>query len=601
MISRLQHPRIDRLLKLRLLPACLLFLLTAVPALAQWSGTIDAAGGIGLRDGLRTLQKNELLHHYLGKGGFDLSYKDSTLIWITSLSGSYESVTKDYLQGDARHFRDYLLMDGLLTLARTNPLTTLFQTEATWQRAPGRSFSVWIQYQFDHIRSDNENNRLSEDMTLDYYGDHSESRNHNIGTGLSFSRQLGSPRRILAASLSFGQIVQKETTAFFTTRLQDPDDRWEDIFRITPRTLSNQVGSVVHFKDSVLTGKVKLVLDPGLRITASSSIYDNSGATASRPIDEKEYDWRDSTALRERFNFYALDIQPYLAAGLTFQNIQFHTDYALMWYARRLSDAHNQGMQHQKPYAVGQSCFSWQMAADHSLSLTNNLSVNHPSYLQVCWFDRTGDYIDRLYRGNPYLKSTVSQKYGLSYTYQHNSFYATGSLSYSHNRNEIVQTWFSEQIDGRQYQIFTWLNGLDSKQVGVEHVVGWDANGLTAKISSGHNHSWRRLQATDTLRRSDDWNVQAELSADLGKGWTISTHLKYQSKITTFFAMLNEYCEVNVRLSKTFNRLTLYYEGRDLADMPKIVHMESADGTQIHVERAYLSRRLFVLGCKWRF
>ncbi|MBO7371491.1 MAG: hypothetical protein J6U34_03185, partial [Bacteroidales bacterium] len=102
-------------MKLRLLPACLLFLLTSVPALAQWSGTIDAAGGIGLRDGLRTLQKNELLHHYLGKGGFDLSYKDSALIWITSLSGSYESVTKDYLQGDARHFRDYLLMDGLLT------------------------------------------------------------------------------------------------------------------------------------------------------------------------------------------------------------------------------------------------------------------------------------------------------------------------------------------------------------------------------------------------------------------------------------------------------------------------------------------------------
>ena len=601
MISRLRHPRIDRLLKLRLLPACLLFLLSAVPALAQWSGTIDAAGGIGLRDGLRTLQKNELLHHYLGTGGFDLSYEDSALIWKTSLSGSYESVTQDYLQGEARHFRDYLLMDGLLKLSQYNPLTTRFQSEATWQRATGRSFSVWIQYQFDHSRSDNENNRLSEDMTLDYYGDRSELRNHNVGTGLSFSRHLGSPRRMLAASLSFGQIVRKETTEFFTMRMQDPDDRWEDIFRITPRTLSNQVGGILHYKDSILTGKVKLVLDPGLRMTASCAIFDNSGATASSPIDEKEYDWRDSTELRERFNFYDIDIQPYLAADLTIQNIQFQTDYALMWYARRLDDAHNQGMQYHKPYVVGQSRFTWQMAAGHSLSLTNNLSVNHPSYLQVCWFDRTGSYIDRLYRGNPYLKSTVSQKYGLSYTFWHNSFYATCSLSYSHSRNEIVQTWFSEQIDGRQYQIFTWLNGSDSKQMGVEHIVGWNAKGLTAKISSGHNHSWQRLQPTDTLKRSDDWNVQAELSADLGKGWTISTHLKYQSKVTTFFAMLNEYCEVNVKLSKTFKRLTLYYEGRDLADMPKIVHMESADGNQINLERAYLSRRLFVLGCKWMF
>lgn len=46
---------------------------------------------------------------------------------------------------------------------------------------------------------------------------------------------------------------------------------------------------------------------------------------------------------------------------------------------------------------------------------------------------------------------------------------------------------------------------------------------------------------------------------------------------------------------------TVYLEGRDLADTPHIVRVESADGSQVNHERSYMNRRLVVLGCKWTF
>ena len=89
--------------------------------------------------------------------------------------------------------------------------------------------------------------------------------------------------------------------------------------------------------------------------------------------------------------------------------------------------------------------------------------------------------------------------------------------------------------------------------------------------------------------------------ANLGKGWTVSADAKYQSEVASFFAMFSDYCRVNARVSKSFKKWTVYLEGRDLADTPHIVRVESADGSQVNHERSYMNRRLVVLGCKWTF
>lgn len=592
--------------RLRLFWVLVMLLVSSAGARAQWSGNVDAAGGFGLMKGLRTLgEGGSPLYHYMGKGAADFTYKDSLVTWKTILSASYALIDKDYVQGETHYFDEEVTVDGLYTVSEEEPLTTRFRSEAIWQRPSGKMFSAWAQYQLDRNEAYNINTQFNQRLQMSIYADETRSFNHDAGTGLTFSRPLGSSRRILAGSLSYKYVSTDNTTAYYTVSLSDPDKLWADVFRLTPHSATNQAQGILHYRDSVLTGKTKLVLDPGLRVTASRSVHKNSGATASGYLEEakeKDYIWRDSTALREQFHFLSMDIQPYLALDISSSKTRLHVDYALMLYSRRLTDeSHKQGLQIQQPYVVGNGYFAWQMGAGHSLSLTNMMTVRHPSYLQVCWYDRSGGYIDRLYRGNPDLKSNVVRNYGLNYTFRHKRFLVSSAVSFTRSRNEIVQTWFWDEIDGRQYQIFTWVNGSESRILGFEQKIGWNGKVISAGLSATYNHAQMRLQDSDVPMHADNWTLSGNISANLGKGWTVSADAKYQSEVASFFAMFSDYCRVNARVSKAFKRWTIYLEGRDLADSPHIVRVESADGTQVNQERSYQNRRLVALGCKWNF
>lgn len=590
--------------RLRLFWVLVMLLVSSAGARAQWTGNVDAAGGFGLMKGMRTMTENgSPLYHYLGKGAADITYKDSLVTWKTILSGSYESVNKDQLQGESHYFDEDVTVDALLTLSEEQPLTTRFRSEAIWQRPSGRMFSAWIQYQLDHNYAYNVNTQFDQTLNMSIYADEATSFNHDAGTGLTFSRPLGSSRRILAGSLSYGLVVSDKTTEYYAVKYSDPDNIWADVFRLTPHSSTNRAKGILHYRDSVLTGNTKLILDPGLRVTANASVHKNSGATASGALSEHDdYIWRDSTAIREHFHFLSMDIQPYLALDLSGSKIRLHTDYALMLYSRQLTDeSHKQGLQIQRPYAVGNGYFTWEMGTGHKLTLTNALTVRHPSYLQVCWYDRSAGYIDRLYRGNPDLKSNVVRGYGLNYTFRHKRFLVSSAVTFIRSRNEIVQTWFHEVIDGREYHIFTWINGADSRIWGFEQKLGWNGKILTAGLDAAYNHGQQKLTDTDEAVHADDWSLSGNISANLGKGWTVSADAKYQSEVASFFAMFSDYCRVNAKVAKAFKKWTIYLEGRDLADTPHIVRVESADGTLVNVERSYRNRRLIVLGCKWNF
>lgn len=155
----------------------------------------------------------------------------------------------------------------------------------------------------------------------------------------------------------------------------------------------------------------------------------------------------------KKFNFQSLEFQPYLAHDLSSKKIAVQADYGLMLYSRRLTDdEHTQGFKSQRPYIVGNGLVKWAVASSHSLTFIHTLSVKHPSYLQVCWFDRTSDY-----------------------------------------------------------------------------------------------------------------------------------------------------CVLNAKISKSFKKVTLFLEGRDLADWSHESRVESADGSTVHIEMSYFNRRVVLLGCKWVF
>ena len=578
---------------------------------AQWAGSVDASGGIGMSKSFRglamTSQGKYLKHGYAGLGA-NLLYQDSLFQWTSMLSAGYEPNKMDYVTADIIYGEDgeILQADGLIKLSQTMQTNANFMTNAVWSSRPGRNISAWFQYSFLVADANSASSRFDKTVATSAYGDDQDAFQHVFGTGMRFSRQMDNTRHTLAGNLTYTHTILDQSTTWLTIDIEGSEaEWWADMFRVTPHEVTDNFSGELHFKDSVLTGTTKLVLDPGIRLSVNRSIHENSGATADGALlslDDVEPDWRDSTAIRERFNFGSLDMQPYLAVDFAGRSVRIHSDYAPMLYARRLTDStHRQGLKFQRPYMVGNSNVSWMMGKGHVLQFNNQMAVVHPSYLQVCWFDRAAGYLDRLYRGNPDLKSNVSRVYGLTYAFNYKRFNTSTSVSFSQSRNEIIQTWFEEEIDHRSYRIFTWINGAQSRVFGVSQTIGWQGQVLTANAGFSFNHAHQSMKETDQYVEANDWSLHGNVAANLGKGWSLSADMRYQSQVTHFLEMFNDYCIVNAKVKKQFKRMTLYLDGRHLADTPQITKVYSEDETHYWTERMYLNRRLVILGCIWRF
>ena len=595
--------------RLPVLVSFLMLLLTAANLRAQWSGNMEASGGFGMIEGLRGQimpTEGKYLHHWLAQGNARLTYKIPTFTWESSLTGSYESNDKDYFNATLVGDRDNpISLDGLISLSHEAPMSLQYRSDLTWTPSPGRKGKAWFQYRFTHEDSEKANVEFSLQSHSGYYAEEPCYYNHVFETGINHSRDLGGTRRRLIGELVYGHTDWRQTTQYITVHMVDSEtDRWADMYRLTPHRYTDRISGVLHFADSVATGPVKVLLDPGMRVNASRAINENSGATAEldENLDTNHPVWRDSVELRERFNFLSLDIQPYLTADLKADKISIHANYALSVYARELNDStHTQGFRFKKPYVIGDGSVTWNMAKYHKLTFTNRLSVIHPTYLQVCWFDRSGGYIDRLYRGNPDLKSTYSSSFDLKYRFSYKRFELEGSVKYGSINDQIVQTWYREEIDGRSYRVFTWVNGSYTKSVGTTEHLGWKGKVLTGGLDFSYNHSFLRFTEEDKVVKTSDWSLRANVGINMGKGWNITADAKYQSQVSSFFELFGQYCIVNAKIKKSFKNLTLYLEGRHLADTPQDVRIESDDGSQVWRERTYGNRRLIVLGCSWKF
>ena len=592
--------------------ACCLLLVSAVSAQAQWSGSVDASGGAGVMKSLRGQLWDEIegidkfLWHGLGKGAATIQYQDSLFKWTSRIDGSYEPNNMDYLNADYMYdsvVDDVLKYDGLVRMSEKENIRAQYRTDAEWGSRPDRKVSLWLSYAYASNEGANVTAKFNKEGVTDFYGDEQRAWNHDINTGVQFTRRLSNPRHSLSAKFEYHHSVVDQRNEWVTTHWKDVGSEvWADRYKVTPHNVTDDVSGVFFFSDTIRKGKVQFLINPGIRMAGMRALHENSGATAIDRTLEEDAVWRDSTELREHFLFRSLDIQPFLIFSLKGKKVTLHADFAPMYYARRLEDStHHQGLKFQRPYLVGNGKFTWQMAEGHAFSLNYFQTVRHPNYQQVCWFDRTGGYLDRLYRGNPDLKSNVTRSLKGDYKWTHKRFIASFAVSYSRSLNEIVQTWFKEEIDDRTYNVFTWVNGADSREFGLSPSVGWRGQVLTANLGMDFNRSYQALKEKEELKKSNAWSLSADVALKLGKGWRISADARYQSAVTRFFSIFDDYCIVNARVQKNIKNVTLFLEGRHLADKTMTNRIESAEENHIWTELNLLNRRLILLGCRWSF
>ncbi len=588
----------------------LALLLCSLPLRAQWSGSVDLSAGLGGMEG-SIVSDDKPMFHGLTQGAFQLNYKAGKFRWTTRVDGKWEPKTTD----NARFSYKKEKVGLVYKAATTKPLSTSIRSDFVWTPAPGSSYTAWILYQYKNDRANNHSMTFDgnvEDMlSFSYYFEEPVMDEHKVETGARISHSFNGGRSILHGSVVF-QTAGSRRTNTWTVFKTDPGEggtaiHEEDLegyawrYRITPGSRDFNLDADLHLQQTLLDRDAKLTLSPGARLSTKHALDQNSGATQISLYEEQEV-WKDSTRLRETFNYLSLWAEPYVAADFKWKNVEAHANYAAQVYARRLNDdTHWQALKVKGVYPVGRANVRWTISPMHSLNLTNQMSASHPDYLKICWYDRTAGYLDQLYRGNEKLLSPMTRLYGLEYEFKYKRFLSQFTVSYKRVVNEIDQTWTNEEIDGRQYKVFHWLNSSNSRSVGLTQKLGWRGKVIVANAGITYNQSRRTAMDSGKVKDSFDWRLNTDVTAFLGKGWSIGADARYQSKVATFFTIFKQYCELNVRIQKDFKKFTLYLQGKDLLDQTRETSFESEELQEFWVEQVRSNRRIYVLGAKWKF
>ena len=588
----------------------LALLLCSLPLRAQWSGSVDFSAGLGGMEG-SIVSDDKPMFHGLTQGVFQLNYKTEKFRWSTKVDGKWEPKTTDNTRFSYKNEKVGLVYKA----ATTRPLSTSIRSDVTWLPSKDRNYTAWILYQYKNDRANNHSMTIKGDVEevqdFSYYYEEPVMDEHKLETGVKTYRSFNGGRSILHSSVAF-QIIGSQRVNTWTVFKTDPGEGGTAIqddelygyawrYRITPSSQDINLDADIHLQQTVLDGEVNLKITPGARLSTKQALDHNSGATQIS-LEKEEPEWKDSTRLREFFNYLSVWADPYVAADFKWKNVEAHANYAAQVYARRLNDdTHQQPLKVKGVYPVGRANIKWTISPNHSLNLTNQMSVSHPDYLKICWYDRTAGYLDQLYRGNEGLLSPKTRIYGLEYEFKYKRFISQSTVSYKRVLDEIDQTWTNEEIDGRQYKVFHWLNSSNSRSVGLTQKLGWRGKVIVANVGITYNQSRRTAKDSDKVKNSFDWKLTSDITAFLGKGWSVGADAKYQSKVATFFTIFKQYCELNVRIQKDFKKFTLYLQGKDLLDQTRETSFESEELQEFWIEQVRSNRRIYVLGAKWKF
>ena len=629
-------------MKMRPLILSLLLLnLAALPLRAQWSGSADLSAGVGGMMGNRDLDVG-LLGHVVTNGNATFRYQAEKFTWTTSVNGKWENKSSDNSRVNFRMEEPGEMgLEVVYKTVKTRPLQIGVRSEFGWKPSGGRNYSAWVSYKYQNDRGRNVSNSLTgtmpvtgeqrkhyyenprelvEGLTLDQMDSHVASCYYEtprlneqvFGTGARGDWQLGD-KSLLQGSFSLSTASSRKHTTWSVFKTSDAFTGAIDaekafrqgdarMYRITPTSIDLDFSADVHLRQTVRNDSVKFHWTPGVRVSGNHSLDYNSGATLSDIEPDGTYQWKDSLRLKENFDFLSITPAPFIALEYDSKKLHIQADYSLQFWLFRLNDdSRKQPLGLSGAYPNGSASLTWKISDVHKLGVTHNVGVDYPNYLQMCWYDRTGGYVDQLFRGNADLVAALRSRYGMTYELAYKCFRYRMSNAVTRRINEIDQTWTNEEIEGRLYKVFHWINAADSWSFGTAHRLGWEGKWLKAGVGVEYNQSRRTAKEGGAVKDASDWRLTADADADLGKGWAIGADTKYQSSVATFFTRFDEYWELDAHIQKRFKKFTLYFDGRDLLDNARRTTFESADGEECWVDVARGNRRLFLLGIRWNF
>lgn len=570
---------------------------------ARWSGNLELVSGFGAFLQRETNdQDGDTLLHFREQLIVQLTRTAPKLTVSTRVQGLFESNETRTQRTTVRNEKQVELSGRGSKMLQ--PGTNL-RTDFTWRPSPRHQYSAFLTYQYGYDNYDNMSANSTLDTSLNFSIDAAREvrkiHQHGATAGWRSNRELGSARRqIVTSGVWRGTFRLQESQwskgrFFVDSTLEGGSDFLG--YRLTPRTFTNDGTVTISFRDSLLNDTHRLLLEPGFRTHLVETREYNSGASSDDMIT-----WRDSTRLREDFDFVTVQFEPQLRLEYRYKSLLVSADYYLQFYGRQLtSQLHSQAPEWLPVLVNGRSFVEWMPEANHRLTLGNTLSVSRPSYIQTCWYDRQGADPTQLYQGNPYLLPTRTISTDLGWRLRLGRFRLTTGTTYAFRLNEVEQYFLEQEIDGNDYKVFSWINTAYGHTFIQNVQLGWNGQVLSSNLQVNYEQRKRTALLAQTESKSNTWTLMADISVRLGKGWTFSADGSYIGDIENLYSLTKKHFTVNSRIAKEFKNFSLYLEGRDLLDMPIVTEYFTQDLSVRWIEVSRLNRRIFLLGLTWKF
>ena len=174
--------------------------------------------------------------------------------------------------------------------------------------------------------------------------------------------------------------------------------------------------------------------------------------------------------------------------------------------------------------------------------------------------------------------------------------------NYSRRDDEVVQTFWHQKVDNRDFTIFSWVNAARTRTFVERLGVGWRGTTLTANLSCLYHDLYQRKDLDDQDKENRYWEFAGEVQLRLPRQWTISVNGNYHTTIRTLYQIVDPYFRLDARVEKAFGKAWMVFlDGRDLLDRPIGNGIISDIEKQNWYEETRSNRRLVQVGVTYQF
>ncbi len=559
----------------------------------KWSGSASITGGYNYsKSPFNALVPN--LQHQAADTRINLKYiKDNfiaTVLFSSAWNNHRKATVGLSLKGEddlTANWSEIKLMSS-----RYN-----FSTNLKWTR-PDIIYNAFATASYDY----GHNRKISFMINLDkehisLQGEDNNSYIFSSSGGFNLTKKFSANRKLFAeAKLGYTNVDRY----IEWSTLSSIEGSADKIYRKTPFSLGLRANALAYISQSNAFSIKNLNAEAGGLFSISYDNDKNRGAYLSDLSDKDS--WVDSLKLRETFRYGVITLTPYIKSDYSYRFLKLKLDASVQFYADKLTNKEShQGYDFMDPAFAGSGEAEFRIADNHFLAVGYLTSIRRPSYTQLCWYPREGAFPGQYIVGNPDLKSSRSYRNIFSYRIRFRKFSSELSSSFTRNLREVEQTYYEDYIGETKHKFFTWVNTSYSKVWNTSFFLRYDTKRFYLRTDVGYYDYKGKAKTAGTVKKDHYWTAKASGGFIFKRGWSISSDISYQSKITRAYYSYDKYYSLNSRVEKKFKRHTIYLEGRDLLEQRITSSYNSEDGMSGWVETAYNNRRFFLIGYIFNF